>query len=432
MTSRQRTGVMVAAAMAMSLTAGVDVGVRAQSGALAQASRGPAPTPASSESSAAPLADSCGVAPPGTTPAPPAGRAGGRGVPRFPEGAYPVVLPPASLLGARNDLPNPYRAGVHWGQLPSGRRWGSTAGVYAGPDGTIWAIDRCGASGAGGTACANSALDPILQFDTSGKLLKSFGAGRIVSPHKISLDREGNVWVADNGSAPGKGQQVLKFSPDGKLLLTLGKAGVTGTGPDEFDQPTDAAVGANGDIFVADGHSGGGGATGNARIVKFDKSGKYLTSWGRKGMGPGELDVPHALAIDSRGRLFVGDRQNNRIQIFNPDGLYVAQWFQFGRPSGLYIDRNDVLYVADSESRDGRTNTGELTLAQTGYGFNLGARRGIRIGSARTGQVTGFIPDPCPYPYAAGSTLAEGVTTDRDGNVYGADFMGTVRKFVRK
>jgi hypothetical protein len=432
MTNRQSVGVTIAAVMAACLSAAPGNAVEAQSGGLVQASRAPATTPAPAESSAQPLADSCGVAPPGSTPAPAAGRAGGRGVPRFPEGSYPVVLPPASLLGARNDLPNPYRAGVHWGQLPSGRRWGSTAGVYAGPDGSIWAIDRCGASGAGGTACANSALDPILQFDTSGKLLKSFGAGRIVSPHKISLDREGNVWVADNGSVQGKGQQVLKFSPDGKLLMTLGKAGTSGTGPDEFDQPTDAAVGANGDIFVADGHSGGGGATGNARIVKFDRSGKYITSWGKKGMGQGEFDVPHALAIDSRGRLFVGDRQNNRIQIFEPDGRFVAQWFQFGRPSGMYIDRNDVLYVADSESRDGRTNTGELTLAQTGYGFNLGARRGIRIGSARTGQVTGFVPDPCPYPYAVGSTMAEGVTIDRDGNLYGADFMGTVRKYVKR
>src|SRR2546426_1923582 len=158
-----------------------------------------------------PLADSCGV------PAPAAGGqvqgGGARGTPVFPAGQYPVKLPAVSLLGARNDLPNPFRLGVHWGQLPGGRKWGSTAGVYAGPDGkTIWAIDRCGASGAGGTTCVDSPLDPVLQFDTSGKLLQSFGKGLIVSPHKISVDKDGNVWVADNGTAPGKGQQVLKFS----------------------------------------------------------------------------------------------------------------------------------------------------------------------------------------------------------------------------
>jgi hypothetical protein len=372
--------------------------------------------------SQSPTADSCGVPPPANT--------GTAQI--FPPGQYPVVLPAVSLLGARNDLPNPYAAGVHWGQLPGGRKWGSTAGITTAPDGTIWAIDRCGIQGAGGSACAESPLDPILQFDTSGKLLKSFGRGTIVSPHKITVDREGNVWVADNGSAPGKGHQVHKFSADGVHLLALGKAGVAGKGTDEFDQPTEVAVAQNGDIFVADGHSGGGGAIGNARVVKFDRQGKFIKAWGKKGMGPGEFDVVHTLALDSRGRLFVGDRQNNRIQIFDQDGRFIAQWFQFGRPSGITIDRNDVIYVADSESRDGRTNTGLPALQPSGYGLNQGARRGIRIGSARDGSVKAFIPDPCPYPYASASTLAEGIAVDRAGNLYGADFLGTVRKFVRK
>src|SRR5262249_22815189 len=157
------------------------------------------------------------------------------------------------------------------------RKWGSTAGVSAGADGkTIWAIDRCGASGAGGTACADSPFDPVVAFDTSGRLGESLGKSTIVSPHKITVGKEGKVWVADNGTARGKGQQVLKFSPDGKLLMTLGKPGVTGPGLDEFDQPTEVAVAPNGDVFVADGHSGGGAATGNARIMKFDKNGKFL------------------------------------------------------------------------------------------------------------------------------------------------------------
>jgi len=374
--------------------------------------------------SAGPLAESCGVPPASQTEAPGAGA-----TPVFPPGQYPVKLPAVSLLGARNDLPNPFRPGMSWGLLPTGRKWGSTASVTVAPDGTIWVADRCGNSGSGGATCtgASAGVNPIFQLDTSGKVLKTFGAGMFVSPHKLAVDRQGFLWLADNG-----GHQIFKLDHDGKVLMTLGKKGVAGPGLDEFDAPTDVAVAPNGDIFVGDGHTDGGGATGNARIMKFDKNGKFLQTWGKKGMGPGEFDLVHALAMDSRGRLFVADRQNSRIQIFDQNGKFLAQWFQFGRPSGLYIDKNDTLYVADSESRDGRTNTGRPALPQTGYGFNLGAERGIRIGSARDGSVKYFIPDPCPYPYPSGSSMAEGVTTDSEGNVYGADFQGDVRKFVKK
>ncbi|HYA19019.1 MAG TPA: peptidyl-alpha-hydroxyglycine alpha-amidating lyase family protein [Bryobacteraceae bacterium] len=376
------------------------------------------------DGSPGPLANSCGV--PANPPSP--GR--GRGTPTFPPGQYPVQLPAVSMLGAHNDLPNPYRDGVDWGNLPAGRHWGSTASIFTAPDGNLWVVDRCGISGAGGTTCAgpNAGVDPVFEFDTSGKLIKSFGAGLFVSPHKITVDKQGNLWVADNG-----GHQVFKLDQNGKVLLTLGKKGVAGPGLDEFDQPTEVAIAPNGDIFVGDGHDGGGTALGNARIMKFDRNGKFLKTWGKKGMGPGEFDVIHTVAFDSRGRLFVGDRQNDRIQIFDQDGKFIAQWFQFGRPSGMYIDqRTDTIYVADSESRDGRTNTGVFALPQTGYGYNLGIRRGIRIGSAKDGTVKAFIPDPCPYPYAGVSTLAEGVTVDKEGNVYGADFLGNVRKFVKK
>jgi hypothetical protein len=350
--------------------------------------------------------------------------------PIFPPGRYPVQLPAKSLLGAPNDLPNPFQPGVDWGQLPAGRKWGSTASVSTAPDGTIWVADRCGRFGAGGDLCggANATIDPIFQFDTSGKLLKSFGAGLFISPHKLTIDSDGNLWMADNGQ-----HLVMKLDQNGKILMTLGKKGVAGPGNDEFDAPTEVAIAPNGDIFVADGHTGPGTAVGNSRVVKFDKTGKFIRAFGKKGMGPGEFDLPHTLAFDSRGRLFVGDRQNNRIQIFDQDGRFIAQWFQFGRPSGIYIDkRTDTLYVADSESRDGRTNLGHNGLPDTGYGFNLGGRRGIRIGSARDGLVKYLIPDTCPYPYGADSSLAEGVTADRDGNVYGADNHTNVRKFALK
>jgi DNA-binding beta-propeller fold protein YncE len=222
---------------------------------------------------------------------------------------------------------------------------------------------------------------------------------------------------------------VLKFNRSGELVMTLGQAGQAGTGEYEFDAPTEVAIAPNGDVYVADGHSGGSGATGNARILKFDRDGRFIKSWGRKGMGPGEFDEVHTLELDSRGWLFVGDRQNNRIQIFDAEGNFIDQWFQFGRPSGIHIDANDVIYVADSESRDARTNIGRPLMDRR---YNPGTRRGIRIGNARTGAVEYFIPDPCPYPYPGISSFAEGVTVDAEGNVYGADWLGTVRKFVRR
>ena len=309
--------------------------------------------------------------------------------------AQPSYAPP-------NDAPNPYRTIAGWAQLPDGRKWGSTAGVDIGPDGNVWAYDRCGANG-----CADSPLDPILEFDKSGKVIRHFGAGLFVFPHGFYVDKSGNVWVTDQQKSKDgtKGLQVFKFSPEGKVLMTLGKKGVSGTGPDEFGAPTDVVVAPNGDIFVADGHVGCNCP--NARIVKFDKNGKFIMEFGKHGTGPGEFDGPHALAFDSKGRLFVGDRTNNRIEIFDQKGKFIAEWKQFGRPSGIFITPNDTLYSTDSESRD-----------EDGYGHNPGCHRGIRIGSVKDGKVVAFIPDPEPK---GGSSISEGVAVDHEGNVYGAE-----------
>jgi sugar lactone lactonase YvrE len=308
-----------------------------------------------------------------------------------------------------NSLPDPYRSVENWAKMPQGRTWGSTAGVWIDPDGaSVWVAERCGAN-----SCLGSNLDPVLKFDASGKLLRSFGAGMFVFPHGISVDREGNVWVTDAQGKDGKGHQVFKFSSDGKLLLALGKAGTAGDGPDTFNAPSSVLVAPNGDIFVGDGH---GGNT-NARIVKFDKDGKFIKTWGKKGSGPGEFDTPHALAMDSRGRLFVGDRNNNRIQIFDQNGSYIDQWGQFSRPSGVYIDRNDIIYVADSESESVSKN-------------HDGWKRGIRVGKASDGSLVALIPDPVEK--ATGSSAAEGVAADAMGNIYGAE-VGPKRlmKYVR-
>ena len=312
-----------------------------------------------------------------------------------------------------NSEPNPYRTVENWFKLPEGRTWGSTSAVDIDPKGHIWVGERCGAN-----SCAGKSDDPILEFDPSGKLLKSFGSGMFIFPHGIYCDKDGNIWITDGQGKDGKGQQVFKFSPDGKVLMTLGKAGVAGDGPDTFDQPNDVVVAPNGDIFVSDGHNPG---RGNARVIKFTKDGKFIKQWGGHGSSPGQFEVPHALAFDSKGRLFVGDRANNRIQIFDQDGKFLEEWKQFGRPSGIYIDKNDILYVTDSESRD-----------KEGYGHNPDWKRGIRVGSAKTGKVTAFIPDPEPNYENLATSAAEGVAADAAGNIYGAEVgPKALKKYVK-
>lgn len=315
-----------------------------------------------------------------------------------------------------NDLPNPYKTVEGWAKMPEGRTWGSTSAVDIDPDGkSIWVAERCGAN-----SCVSSNLPVVLKFDETGKLVKSFGAGMFAFPHGIHVDRQGNVWVTDgvppgaaNQPAPGKSHFVVKFSPEGKVLLTLGKPGVPGDGQDTFNQPSDVITAPNGDIFVADGHGGNS----NARIVKFDKNGKFIKTWGKKGSAPGEFDTPHGLAMDSKGRLFVADRNNNRIQIFDQDGKFLDEWKQFSRISGVYI-RNDILYAADSESNTAR---------------HAGWKRGIRIGSVKDGKVTAFIPDPEAKPDTAATSAAEGVAADAKGNVYGAEVgPRALKRYVKK
>jgi DNA-binding beta-propeller fold protein YncE len=326
--------------------------------------------------------------------------------------AWITSLPRAESVTPTNSAPNPYRAIENWGTLPQGRVWGSTSAVGIDADGaSVWVAERCGQKGFARPsdmrpgepfACDGSNLDPILEFDSSGKLLKSFGAGLMVFPHGLYVDREGNVWVTDGLGRDGKGHQVFKFSPDGQVLLRLGKPGKAGDGPDEFNAPSAVVTAPNGDIFVADGH----GRNTNARVMKFSKEGKFIKTWGKSGSGPGEMDTPHTIAMDSRGRILLGDRQNNRIQIFDQQGNYLDQWFQFSRPSAIVIDKSDVIYVADSESESVAKN-------------HDGWKRGIRVGNVRDGAVTAFIPDPVEK--ARGSSAAEGIAVDSTGNIFGAE-----------
>ena len=213
-------------------------------------------------------------------------------------------------------LPNPApKVTRNWGELPAGRKWGTSAGVDIDPkDGHIWAYERCGAGTAGGgpVDCDNNPVDPVFKFDRhTGKVLANFGKGVMVTPHGIHVDAQGNVWIADfAGNKEGtKGHQVHKFSPKGEKLLSLGIAGKPGNADGQFNQPNDVVVGPDGSIYVSDGHDAQGmtttaaiaeglkrGAT--SRISKFTPDGKFVKSWGTIGVTPRR--VPHAPCADVR------------------------------------------------------------------------------------------------------------------------------------
>lgn len=334
------------------------------------------------------------------------------------------AIQPAAHAGQQpvNNLPNPYETQRNFGTLPDGRSWGSVSAVNVDIDGIhIWAGDRCGTN-----SCATSDVDPIVKLDPTGRVVKAFGGGTMIWPHGIDVDSQGNVWIADarlaneeelkeNPSAAKRGSAVLKFSPDGELLMTLGTPGEMGDPPTHFTQPNDVIVAPNGNIYVAETHGAQfqdePGPDSKSRISIFAPDGTFIKTFGEWGFEDGQFRSPHSLAFDSQGRLFVADRGNDRIQIFTQDGEHLDTWYQFSRISGLWIDRtNDMLYAIDSES-DPNYNPG-------------GWRKGLRVGSARTGQVFYFIPEHVSErPSGMGGTgsMGEGVTVDQNGVVYAGE-----------
>lgn len=302
-----------------------------------------------------------------------------------------------------NDRPNPYTRIEPWGEPPPGNKgeWAAVIGAEGGPDGVLYVMHRCHSN-----SCVGRTEPPIVKLDPrTGEQLATFGAGLMAFPHGFHIDFDGNVWTTDTGrgDAPG-GHLVRKFNPDGELLLTLGHSGIAGDAQDQFREPTDVVVARDGTIFVTEGHIKNGP---DSRLSKLSPDGTLIARYGMTGQGHLQLSAPHGIALDTQGRLFIADRDNNRIMIWDQDGNYIDQWTQFGRPSGVYIDHTDTIYVADSESWGPE---------------NPGWKKGIRIGSARTGQVHYFIEDIESRDFAHSG--AEGVGVDGFGNVYG----GVVRR----
>jgi DNA-binding beta-propeller fold protein YncE len=333
------------------------------------------------------------------------------------------------------DLPNPYRLVEGWPTLPknmNGGRWGEVIRVTVARDGNIWVFQRCFNTVPPGHATCIGRGDsnpPILEFDSAGKLLKSLGVGMFAYPHAFTVDGQGNLWVSDvndeatvlgmsakNANGVVMGQEVLKLSPAGKVLLMLGKEGVSGNGPDTFDRPTGVAVAPNGDVFVTDGHAPN--QHNSARVVKFSKDGRFIKAWGRLGAAPGDFDEPHDIFIGgSQSRVYIADRKNSRIQVFDQDGNFIVAWKQFGQPSSVFVGKDDTIYVG-AAFPDATTKKGQL--------------RGIVVGSAKDGSLKAFIPDPADPDKLDVGTTASGIAADDAGSIYAADVAAhNLRKYAK-
>ncbi len=329
---------------------------------------------------------------------------------------------PNVVTGEGFPNPNPTRIGS-WATLPEGREWGSTAGMDTDPtDGHVWGYERCASGSAGGPGvnCDNNPVDPIFKFDRhTGEILANFGAGVFVTPHGIYVHDDGTVWATDfaGNEAGTKGHQVHKFSPGGELLMSLGTAGRPGNDPGQLNQPNDVIVGPDGSIYVADGHSGQNMTTAQAmadgraagltgRIVKFSADGEYLMEWGEIGTEHGQFRTPHALEFDGQGRLWVADRGNHRLEIYDQQGNYLESRYLYGRISDLFITEDDMVYAIDSESNDLR---------------HINWRNGVRIGPVDRDWIVAFIG---PWESASrpqNGVTGEGIAVDADGSVYVAE-----------
>jgi DNA-binding beta-propeller fold protein YncE len=275
-----------------------------------------------------------------------------------------------------------YRVAIRFGEepdtMPDGWKFGRVSAVTTDSKGDVYVFHR------------GKKADAIVVFNSKGNYLRSWGHGFFANPHGLRADKDDNIWAVDNGN-----HQVYKFTHEGKLLQSWGTKGQTGTDDKTFDRPTDIAFATNGDFYVSDGY-------GNSRVVKFSKDGKYVLSWGKRGSAPGEFHTAHSVGVDSKGRVYVSDRENNRIQIFDSTGRFVKQWTHFGATQGLFITPKDEMWIITH-----RNNVENIT-------YDTLAGRIMRI-ELETGKILGAME--CP---------GHMITVAKSGEIFVASLTGNV------
>lgn len=250
-----------------------------------------------------------------------------------------------------------YRVNIRFGEepdtMPDGWKFGRVSSVAVDKNDEVYVFHR------------GDKADPLIVFDAKGKYLRSWGRGMFGNEHGMRVDPNGDVWVTDNGD-----HQVFKFDNKGELLLTLGVKGESGDDDKHFNRPTDIAFAPTGEVYVSDGY-------GNARVVKFTADGKFIKAWGEHGSGPSEFDTVHSVAVDSKGTVYVSDRENNRIQIFDADGKYLKEWNHLGATQNIFITPDDEMWIITH--RDNIENITYDTLA--GRIMKIDMRNGRILGA---------------------------------------------------
>ncbi len=305
----------------------------------------------------------------------------------------------------RLDTATGYRWVEGWPQKPAEAVWAAMPSIAVDSRGNIWTFNRGNI--------------PIQIYRPDGTFVRMWGQdGVFKNPHQIRFDKDGNVWAADNGY-----HTVTKFSPDGQALMTLGTKNQPGEDDKHFNQPTDIALPPSGDVFISDGYV-------NSRIVHYDKTGKFVKAWGKLGTGAGEFSLPHSIAVDSKGHLYVVDRNNTRIQVFDQSGKYVTEWRNIMTPWTIWITLNDEIYVCGSSPsqwwevpKSGVQMNGVPTKDQIVVKFDTDGRV-KQLWAFPMGEGRGAKPGQLNWVH--------GIAVDAKGDIYLGDILGKrAQKFVR-